>query len=295
VSSAFLVGRPAAPLTPPFSGQVALYAAVRLDGSQLKSPDYSHCTFANVSFKEATISDGRFVDCVFVSCYFRRATLRNSSFQACKFIDCDFPRVQVESCDFRYAKFDKCYVSFGELEDSLPTEPNIREELTANLAREADGLGATREARRFRLRAIKAREQHLLNAVRSRSQWYRDHFPGVRRGAALTSWMASKANGFIWGYGERGLALLRNLIVLAVIIFPLLFLAARTGLSKPRGEVSLGDCVLLSFSSILPAGDVSTVGAVDTLPRVLILLEVVSGYVILGLFVTILLRAITRR
>ncbi|MGH2655513.1 MAG: pentapeptide repeat-containing protein [Actinomycetota bacterium] len=98
MSSAFLVGRPAAPLTAPFSGQDALYAAVRLDGSTLESPDYAHCTFANVSFKEATISDGRFVDCVFLSCYLRRATLRNCSFQACKFVDCDFPRVQIESC-----------------------------------------------------------------------------------------------------------------------------------------------------------------------------------------------------
>ena len=39
------------------------------------------------------------------------------------------------AADFYYVRFSGCQVAFDEMEHSLPSEPNIREELCRNLAR----------------------------------------------------------------------------------------------------------------------------------------------------------------
>ena len=86
---AYLVGRKEEPLQHPYKGMDKAFGGVRLDQQEIQKAEFSHCTFANISFKYSKIAESQFVNCVFIGCYFRRSDLINTNFQGCKFIDCD--------------------------------------------------------------------------------------------------------------------------------------------------------------------------------------------------------------
>ena len=141
----------------------------------------------------------------------------------CKFIDCEFPRVAVQGCDFRYSRFSRCVLPYAEIELSLPQEPNLREELSRNLALEASRVGQAEDAKAFRLCQIRSREEDLRAAMKGDSQWYREHYDALRRIGAGVSLTFSVLNRWLWGYGEKVTVLLRNSIIAAAVLFPLLF------------------------------------------------------------------------
>jgi hypothetical protein len=182
------------------------------------------------------------------------------------------------------------------MEHNLPSEPNLREELTAVLAHASEMLGLTKEAREYRLQSIMAHESHLGAAVLAKSSWYKDHYTGFRRFKALIKLVASKTNGLLWGYGERWTVLLRNLLLLTFIFFPLLLLISRKGLHiSGHSNVGIGDIVWLSVDTMLPVGGITDVVAISGIARTILATEAFSGVVIAGLFVTFLFRAVVRR
>src|SRR5438067_1255133 len=109
-SGAYFAGRKPGNLEGPYSGEQTVYGSQLLDGLMIQNADFKHCTFANISFKEATLEGGHFLNCVFIGCYFRKTQFNTSSFSACKFVDCEFPDASFSACDFRYARFIGCYV-----------------------------------------------------------------------------------------------------------------------------------------------------------------------------------------
>ena len=273
-----------------------LFATQRLDGSKVIGKRFHHCTFANVSFKDVELTNCKFWDCAFIGCYFRKSQIRDCRFPGSKFLGCQFPRVSVQSCDFRYTSFDGCVIPYSEMEDNLPSEPNLRQELTAILAHASEMLGFTKEARDYRLQSIKAQESHLWAAVRLASSWYQNHYPGVRRWGALISLLASKINGLLWGYGERWSVLLRNLVLLAFVFFPVLLWVFRDGLYiQGQSSVGIGDIMWLSIGTILPGASQSGAVAIANATKAILTTEVFCGIVIAGLFVTFLFRTILRR
>lgn len=270
------------------------FAAIRKDDVAIDGLEFQHCTFVNLSFKESKIEQCRFTDCVFIRCYFRKTRLVSSSFVGCKFINCDFPKTTVQSCDFRYSHFEVCAVSFAEMEHSLPREPNLREELAWRLAMSSDEIGEVENGRRYRLAAIEARQEHLLAAVMSKSDWYRSHYPGLRRLQALVSFLSSTINGLVWGHGEKPMILLRNLLVLSLIIFPSALWLVREDLANEVARPALGDLVWLSVTTLIPLGG-SSIAAVGWTARTILALESLVGVVAAGLLVAILVKRLIRR
>ncbi len=157
----YFVGRTPSEIAEPYRGKKKLYGSELLDGRLIQNATYEHCTFANISFKDVTLQQARFLNCAFLGCYFRKTQLRSSVFSACRFIDCEFPGTSISACDFRYARFTGCYVDFHELENSIPQEPNLREALAHDLAREAAKLGHAAPAKAYRLVEVAAREANL--------------------------------------------------------------------------------------------------------------------------------------
>ena len=293
---AFLVGRatgdwPEASVP----AQDLLFAAIRKDGESLKGLVFAHCTFANVSFKDVELNHCRFINCAFLNCYFRKTQLVGSSFVGCKFISCEFPKARIQSCDFKYSRFDSCALTFDELEHSLPREPNLREALCHELAIASDILGIYRDARKYRLKAIEARQEHLKAAVLSQSEWYESHYPGVRRVRALLAWVGHSLNGVIWGHGEKWQVLLRNLVILALGIFPLLLWLSRPGLSVGGDVPGIGELIWLSVTTMIPVSGLSAVEVTSLQARVILVTEGFVGIVTAGLFVALLVRGILRR
>jgi hypothetical protein len=271
-----------------------LFAAVRKDGETLDGLEFAHCTFANVSFKEAILRQCRFTDCAFLGCYFRKCEMVGAAFIGCKFVGCDFPKATVQSCDFKHSSFQECFIPFAEMEHSLPREPNLREELARGLAISSGALGLDDEARRYRLAAIQAREEHLRAAVLSNSDWYQRHYSGLRKFTALIQLLASRANGLLWGHGEKWLVLVRNILALALAVFPAALWFAQGGLQRQSGPLGIGDLVWLSVTTIIPVDGVSSVVATAWVSRVILTTEAFVGVVAAGLLVTQLVRRMLR-
>jgi len=294
--NAYLVGPTAVPLEAPFRGEDKVFSATRLDGKTIEDGAFSHCTFANISFKEVKLTRVRFVHCVFIGCYFRRTDVEESVFTGCRFFDCDFPHIAIRGCDFRYSKFRTCFIPFAEMELSLPQEPNLREDLARNLAVETARLGFPGETRAFRMCQIRAREEHLKAAVRGDSQWYQDHYDILRRVGAAIQLTSSFLQRHLWGYGQRSHVLVRNFAILGFGIFPLVFYALRSDLSKTAGNgISLLDILYFSLQNMLPADIGSTISANTSLTRALAGIESLLAMIIAGLFVSYLFRSILDR
>lgn len=293
MTAALLTNRPHAILATPWVHSDVSFAAQRLDGVPIELGMFAHCTFANVSFKGCEIKDSRFMNCTFISCYFRKTLIRNCKFDGCKFIDCDFPKVRVQGTDFMFPQFKGCFIAFDEMQPNLPPEPELRANIAAELAREAQALGETRDARLFRIRALRAHETHLWRAFRASSSYYKEHFTLPGRVAAGGRWLASQANRLVWGNGERGFVLLFNFLALTLVVYPWLF--SRVGDVQDRsGSTTTLDYVLLSIDSATNLTGLSNVALTSTSSRLIAASEVVVGLVAIGLFITILFRRITR-
>jgi len=230
-SEAYFHGRQPGIVTAPHNGSNQIFGGQRLDGQTIAASRYEHCTFANVSFKDCKLHGGQFVNCVFVACFFRKTDIRSCNFSSCRFIDCEFPGASFSGCDFRYTRFVGCYIVVDDIEHNLPAEPNLREHLTRNLAREAAHLGDTHTARRFRLLEVSAREANAWAAVTGKTKWYRDHYDFRARFATLLRLLGSLLNGGLFGHAERFWILLRNFAVLTLLVFPLFYWLNASGLT----------------------------------------------------------------
>jgi hypothetical protein len=147
-----------------------------------------------------------------------------------------------------FPKFKGCFLPFDEMQPNLPREPELREIVAVELGREAYALGYTRDAREYHLEALRAHEHHLAQAFLSKSSYYKEHYDTLGRIRAGFAWSGSQANRWIWGNGEQGTKLLTNFVILALIVFPLIF-AAVGGIQATSGKVTTIDYVLLSIDS----------------------------------------------
>jgi Pentapeptide repeats (9 copies) len=287
--TAYVLGREVVPLEPPYGGRDYVFAAARLDGESMQGVAFQHCTFANVSFKEATLNELKFDNCVFIGCYFRRANLTNAFFAGCRFIDCAFPRMAIRGCDFRYCSFSNCFIPFSEMQLSLPKEPNLRQDIARNLAIEAGRLGYPDDARLYRMCAIASREQDLKFAMTGATEWYRQHYDAIRRIAAFFGFVGSVLNRWLWGYGENAWVLIRNYLCLAMLIFPVLYygMRAQLGTTLPS-NIRFVDVFLFSLENIMSPGVHSGVFPNSTLMRICAGTESLLGVVIAGLFISYL-------
>jgi len=292
-AGALMANRPIVPLAAPWTHTDLSFAGQRLDGVPIDLGLFTHCTFANVSFKGCAIADSRFVNCTFISCYFRKTTIKNSKFDGCKFIDCDFPKVRVQSTSFMFPRFKGCFIDYNGMQPNLPREAQLREMVAIELAREAYAHGATSDARRYRLAALRAHESHLAQAFFAKSSYYKEHYDTLGRLRAGVAWVGSQANRLIWGNGERGATLLCNFLILALIVFPLTFHAVG-GITASAGKLTTIDYVLLSLDSATSYSGLSGIQLVSTGARIVAATELVIGLFAFGLFITILFRRITR-
>ena len=138
---------------------------------------------------------------------------------------------------------------------------------------------------------IRAHEQHLHAAFRGSSQWYREHFDGFRRVQAFLEWILSLMNRWLWGYGERAMVLVRNLLGLSVLLFPISFYIFREQLSHSSGNaITLLDTLYFSLENVVPAGIVSEMVAIGPTTRFLAGVESLFGVVAVALFAAYIFR-----
>lgn len=270
-ASAYLVARTQAKLeSVDQEASDSLFASQLFDGRTLAKREFRHCTFANVSFKEARIDGVRFVNCAFIACYFRKTDFKESNLSSCRFIECEFTGSSFSGCDLRYARFRECFIPYDEIELSLPQEPNLREGLAHNLAREAARLGYAKQARAYRMCEIRAREKHHACAIWGRSKWYRDHYDGLARFVLAIRYIGSMINRYLFGYGERIMVLFANFAVASLIVFPIFYLLLQDSLTSDSGvQNALWKAVSFSIDNAVAGAFDSRLETAGVLVRIL--------------------------
>jgi hypothetical protein len=232
MSIEYILGRAEAKLVAPYKGQDMFYAGQRLNDIPIKeitNADYSHCTFANMSFLSVKIQDSTFLNCVFISCYFRKSQWVYVDFTACKFINCNFDGLDpMTACDFMHSRFDGCILPSRESLKNFPGEPNLQRELARNLAMQAEKIGDWKEALIYRLKAISADEEHCWQGFIGATEWYKKKYDLPDRLKLFYAFIFSKFNKMLWGYGESLTVLIRNLGVF-ILLYPLVLYFYRDG------------------------------------------------------------------
>ncbi|WP_423930773.1 hypothetical protein [Candidatus Palauibacter sp.] len=171
------------------------------------------------------------------------------------------------------------------MRSSLPEEPNLRSDICGNLALESSKLGLRDDARRYRTEEMAARESHLLKAVLGESDWYVSHYPGFSKFRALFRLAGSRLNRYLFGYGESLFVLLRNSSIAALGIFPsIYYYLLRFGFGHQNGDgnVSFGDCMLFSISTMFPIPNLSDIFTTRWVTHVIATTEAICGVIVLA-------------
>ena len=249
----------------------------------MSNGSFRHCTFINMSFKDATLNAFEFLNCIFVNCYFRRATLNNCTVVGCQFRDCDFPKLILVACSFRYTRFRRCQIAFASIRTSLPEEPNLCRDICRNLALQSSKLGLRGDARRYHMEELASRERHLCNAVLGESQWYKSHYSGFAKLRALFDLTVSLINKYLFGYGESLYVLVRNSLIAALLVFPTIYYFLPLGFGD-RSSQAFGyiDFVVFSISTMLPMADLSNMETTRWFTHAIAGLEAICGVIVLA-------------
>ena len=153
-----------------------------------------------------------------------------------------------------------------------------------------------KDARRYRLRSIEEAELTLSRGWRWKDEYAETHFrTEVERARAWLQLAASRLNGIIWGHGERIRRLLGSLLVVAGLVGPLLLYVVRDHLHPhPGQELATLDYWTLSVASVVNSPGVARI-EVTGIAQWIVLGESALGLLFMGLFVTYVFRAVTRR
>lgn len=265
----------------------ALIAAQRYDDADLQGLNFRHTTIANTSFKGAMITSCTFENVVFIGCYFRDTRISSSQFRACKFIDCNMDRVDFRSTDLRfYNQFRGTRVPFDRVQQCLPTEGNLRRLLCDNLSREHARDGDTAEASKFRREAIVGERTHLREIARHRIPHYQEKYTNEDRAMAILGILRLGFFDAMWGRQRSYARILKNWTALGVLFATLACTSLRKSLGS--GQESYFELALYGFLSVLPVSPPMEMAANGQLAFILLSVGRVLGFVLSGLFVSLL-------
>ena len=253
-------------------------------------------TFAKMGFRETGFAHLNLSYTVFIDCYFRNAKFENVDFTGCTFINCNFEGVTLISCNFMYAKFENCYIEFEKMKPNLPSHHNLRWKLCINLSIESLKSGQDEDYRKYFYAEKEASEQHNIHKLLYKSDKYYEKYSVIEGIIGFLKFIQSKANKYLWGYGERLDILIRN--ILGVILgFGILYYLSGP-VFKENGfhiqkEIGFWDSLYVSacnFFTITSDYTTSRPGM-----RLLTAVEGFIGIILMGFFIAALFRYINRR
>jgi hypothetical protein len=222
--------------------------------------------FQGVSFKYSLFEDCYFRDCRFEDCDFTGASFRNSNLRGSTF----------DGSRFDYCRFSHTLVSPIILERHMPGYENVALELAralrVNYAQTGDSAGVNKAISA----ELDATRIHLYKAAWSKESYYRKKHRGINRLAKIVQCHWFQFLDFIWGHGESLPKLLRTGAV-CYAVFACKLYSSEFGLIR-----AVRDGFLLFGGSPL---NHPLLGASAVALRT----------VLLGLFVTVLVRRLSRR
>lgn len=248
---------------------------------EVRNEDLSMREFSRVFAVDVAFVEVSFKQCDFSRCYFRN----------CRFIRCDFTGAnikesnlrgsQFEECNFRYTTWEKTYLDEHFLDTCLPSGENLARDLARSLRVNFSQIGNYEAVNKAASIEVSLTGQHLYNAAYSRQSYYRAKYKGWSRVIHAMDHARWKALDLLWGNGESIVRVaVAGLVVVVVAAF-----------SLTRGDLQL----LFSDALWSTLSHFWGVHGGTKLPDFYAVALTVIRYVLLGLFMAILVKRLSRR
>lgn len=240
--------------------------------------------FQRISAKQVRFDNVVFKYSIFDGCYLRSCAFVACDFTGCKFVGSNLYGSTFSDCKFDYALFERTIIDSDVLESSAPRYENLRLRFARTLRTNYQTLGDSDAVNRAILVELEATRIHLGKAWRSNDPYYRQKYAGTARIGAFLAWLRFVLGHFVWGNGEKASHLVRTSIALIVVlsIFDTLF---------ARNASLVADWV----AAFIDAPQVFLGTRQPNYPGPILALIAFSRYMILGLFVSVLVRRFARR
>lgn len=228
--------------------------------------------FVKVSFMQSILNECHFRNCIFRDCDFTGAKILSTNFQGSDFT----------GCTFDYTIFTGTYISTIPLKKNLPSRENLKIQLAKNLRINYASIGDY-DGVNFAINIeISATLEHLKKAAFSREAYYRGktEFSGLGRLTHGVKYFYNLIFDFLWGNGEKPLKMFIS-IPLLLVLLSLLF--------SYSINIPIFTSITETMSVFFIGGESNTLGVIASS------ITNIMRYFALGLFISSLVRRISRR
>ena len=241
--------------------------------------------FQRVSARMIKFTKVDFKYCVFEGSYLRLCTFDSCDFTGCRFVGSSFSSSKFVGCKFDYAVFERTFITSDILDECCPSWENVKLRFARTLRTNYQSLGDSDAVNKAILVELHATRVHLHKAWRSNEPYYRQKYAGATRVKAFFTWLRFVAGDIIWGNGESASRLIRASLAPVGILALVDTLLTRNPALVADWFAALADAALVFLGIKEPT----------SYPGLIVAAVALTRYVILGLFVTVLVRRFARR
>ncbi len=225
-------------------------------------------TFEGVDFRYSTFDDCYFRNCKFIDCNFTGGQFKNSTFRGSEFT----------GSTFDYSRFSDTNISNSILDNCQPGFENVALEFSQSLRVNFGQIGDTVGVNKAIKAELSSTKVHLKKAAFSKEGWYRNKYSGIERLKYIWNYLAFCFFDWVWGNGESLFNVF--LSMLAVIFF------AALAIDAPFTEL---------FESLVKSLQVFLGLKAPDIPLTVSLPLIFCRYVLLSLFISVLVKRLSRR
>ena len=232
-----------------------------------------------VSAKGITFNRVSFQYVIFDHCYFRNCKFFNCDFTGANFLGSNLRGSSFDGSRFDYCRFSTTTAPLAILERHMPGYENIALELARSLRANYAQLGDAKGVNQAIAAELAATKVHLHKATWSSESYYRSKYSGLERwkvGIEFCSFMFFEG---LWGNGESPGKVLRTILIVNLLLAGVLYISGESPLSS------------LQIASALFFG----AGAFAAAHPILAIVAAFARFVLLGMFVSVLVKRLARR
>lgn len=262
-----------------------------LSGKRVFKAEWRDHDFVDLNGRGSEFEGCDFRYAIFERAYLRDATFRNCRFDGARFIDCNMRGARFIQCEVQYTTFSRCLLDPSEIISVLPLRPNVRRELLRNLKANAIEIGDFANIKLIVLAELEATKLHYRHAALGYDSYYKQKYALFnQRLQAGFQYAGLKIDQWVWGHGERPWQLLLSagFIIVALALLNFWSVLDRVPWGDTAGGLRILTYVLRTLLDMPVDMRFSGFVFVDYM-------LVIMRYVYIGLFVSVLYKAISHR
>lgn len=232
-----------------------------------------------VSAKNRTFDRVSFRYTIFDNCYLRNCRFTDCDFTGTQFIGTNLRGSTFDGSRFDYCRFTATLVPHDILERHMPGYENVALELARSLKTNYGQIGDAVGVNLAVAAELKATKTHLRKAAWSAESYYRKKYRGMTRLQAIGRNIIFEMLDWVWGNGESVSKLLRTILILNFAVAAVLIAS---------GEKFIAS---LALATKLFLG----VGTASVGRETLAIVAAAARFVLLGLFISVLVKRLGRR